>query len=510
MKKHLNKNISFLVLFSFLVFSSLIFQDTSAQTKKIADNSDCLGCHNDPDISKERKGKTVSLTVKEFTLPRSVHGSLKCTDCHKGFSADDIPHKAVITPVNCTDCHKDAGSIHKFHPQMASSLNSGKPEVNCKNCHGTHEITSSRNPNSPMGFFNSTNFCGNCHKQIRAEHISSQHFVMLSKNNPNAPTCIFCHQNPITPKSVSDKSKLKVNQEKLCIGCHIKNPMNNFSKSLIDYESSVHGKAIKSGNTHAATCIDCHGVHNLKKASDINSTVNQFKIPEVCGKCHVSIANEYSMSIHGLQLKKGNPDVPGCTYCHGEHAIKPRLTKNDRIFADNKMSFSKLESTRMLECVECHTNEAMMKKYNVSTVAKAHDWLPNIVAHWETVRCVDCHSSYEPPNLSHNILPPNKTIKKCEECHSKTSILMTKLFKHEKEKSREKLGFINGTILSDAYVVGTTRNLYLDVISLSIFGITLMGLGVHGFIRWYFRKSKFVPYTEHGSSPEDKSNDIKS
>jgi hypothetical protein len=66
---------------------------------------------------------------------------------------------------------------------------------------------------------------------------------------------------------------------------------------------------------------------------------------------------------------------------------------------------------------------------------------------------------------------------------------MTKLYKHEKEKSREKLGFINGTLLSDAYVVGTTRNVYLDSISYTIFGITLLGIMIHGFLRWYFRKS---------------------
>jgi hypothetical protein len=70
---------------------------------------------------------------------------------------------------------------------------------------------------------------------------------------------------------------------------------------------------------------------------------------------------------------------------------------------------------------------------------------------------------------------------------------MTKLFKHEKEKSREKMGFINGTILNDAYVVGTTRNIYLDVVSLTLMGLTLLGISIHGFIRWYFRKIKISP-----------------
>jgi predicted CXXCH cytochrome family protein len=468
----------------------IVQKDIIAQNKKLPDNSACLDCHNDPDISMEKKGKTISLTVKDFTLPRSVHSGHKCTDCHIGFNPEEVPHKAVITPVDCKGCHADYTRLHQFHPQFQHAVNSGRADVNCKSCHGTHDVTSPKNPNSKMSFTNSTNFCGSCHKDIKNQHLGSEHSVLISKNNPNAPTCIYCHKSHVTPKSVKDKNVLKLNQEKLCISCHIKNPTNSFSRSLIDYEKSVHGKAIMSGNTHAATCIDCHGVHNLKKASDQNSTVNHYRIPDVCGKCHMTITNEYSMSIHGLQLKKGNPDVPGCTYCHGEHAITAQIKVNDKVISDNKMDFNQLVSTKMLECVHCHTDAKMMAKYNISTVDKAHDWLPNKVAHWETVRCVDCHSSYEPPNLSHNILPPGKTIKKCEECHSKTSILMTKLFKHEKEKSREKMGFINGTILNDAYVVGTTRNIYLDVVSLTLMGLTLLGISIHGFIRWYFRKIK--------------------
>jgi len=258
---------------------------------------------------------------------------------------------------------------------------------------------------------------------------------------------------------------------------------------LIDYETSVHGAALARGNSHAATCIDCHGVHDLKRANDSSSSVNRFKVPDVCGKCHVTVSHEYTMSIHGIPLEKGNMAVPGCTYCHGEHSIKPQVKIDSKVIQDNKMNFNKLVSTKMLECVKCHTDEGMMKKYNLSTVKKAHDWLPNLVRHWETVRCVDCHSSYDPPNLSHNLLERDKVVKKCEECHSKNSILMSKLYKHEKEKSREKLGFINGTLLSDAYVVGTTKNVYLDSISFTLFGLTILGIGVHGFLRWYFRRS---------------------
>jgi hypothetical protein len=142
----------------------------------------------------------------------------------------------------------------------------------------------------------------------------------------------------------------------------------------------------------------------------------------------------------------------------------------------------------MVYCIACHADEKMMNKYNIATVAVAHDWLPNKEIHWETIRCVDCHSSYVPPNLSHNILPLNNSIKKCEECHTKNSVLMSKLYKHEKQTSLEKFGFINGVLLSTAYVIGTTRNVFLDSLSVIICGLVIAGAGMHGFLRWYFHK----------------------
>ncbi|ROL59547.1 hypothetical protein D9V86_10555, partial [Bacteroidetes/Chlorobi group bacterium ChocPot_Mid] len=185
---------------------------------------------------------------------------------------------------------------------------------------------------------------------------------------------------------------------------------------------------------------------------------------------------------------KGNNDAPSCTNCHGEHSIRPVEGLTARVFQMNKINKLTVEKNQMVYCVHCHTDEALAQKYGLLTISKAHEWLPSIARHYETVRCVDCHSSYLPPNLSHNILPPEKTIKKCEECHSKNSILMTKLYKHERKKSQEKFGFINGAILSDAYVIGTTRNVFLESLSIIILSGVVIIILLHALLRWYFSK----------------------
>jgi hypothetical protein len=456
------------------------------------DNSVCYDCHDDPSITLERNGITVPLTVKRFTLPRSVHGKLKCIECHEDFDPFEIPHKAKMTKVNCMNCHQNPVEIHKFHPQMISANGlSGSADVNCKGCHGTHSIISQHDPKSDFHFNKSVDFCGRCHPKVLKDHLISEHFMEVSAKNPNAPTCIYCHSKPITKRNLIDKVQLKLNQEKLCLDCHLKHPesQTKFSKTLVEYDKSVHGLAIARGNANAAVCVDCHGAHRLEKASVSTSSINKQNVHNVCGKCHKDITGEYMKSTHGMGVMKGFKDAPTCTFCHGEHNILAVPDVPEQAFTKTGMKFNVVINNKMVFCISCHTDEIMMKKYGLSTVEESHKWMPNQVKHWETVRCVDCHSSHQLPSKNHNILPREETIEQCEECHSKNSKLLSMLYVHEKKQSRMKYGFVNGTLLSDAYVIGTTRNVYLDTLSVIIFGLTILGIGTHGFLRWMSKKN---------------------
>ncbi|MCO5249905.1 MAG: hypothetical protein M9949_00600 [Candidatus Kapabacteria bacterium] len=458
-------------------------------------DEDCMECHSDPDISMEKRGVLRPLTVKKFVLARSVHAKLNCVDCHVGFDPYDIPHKEPMTLINCLDCHKNTVQVHRFHPQMIGAKGTeGSPNVNCKGCHGTHDVSSPKDPKSPKHFVNSTQYCGKCHADIMSDHLQSEHHVEVEHNNPNAPTCIYCHSKPITKGNLIDKAQLKINQEKLCLDCHLNDPHNPsiFAKTLVDYEKSVHGLAILSGNHDAAVCVDCHGAHKLQKASVPTSSVHKSNIAELCGKCHGDITKEYLSSVHGRAMKFGVGESPSCTFCHGEHNITavPHIEKD--VFTATGMKFDKMVDNQMVWCISCHSDQAMMTRRGLLTIEEAHKWLPAAATHYNTVRCIDCHSSYDPPNLSHNILNHEETIKKCEECHSQNSVLMSKLYVHEKEKSRNQFGFINGTLLSNAYVIGTTRNVYLDVTSGIIFVFTVIGISIHAYLRFRSRKTRNV------------------
>ncbi len=83
-----------------------------------AANDDCLVCHADKSLSMTKAGRSVPLFVDAAALKKSPHADLGCVDCHAGFDASNLPHKATIEPVDCLGCHSDPAASHPFHAAM--------------------------------------------------------------------------------------------------------------------------------------------------------------------------------------------------------------------------------------------------------------------------------------------------------------------------------------------------------------------------------------------------------
>jgi predicted CXXCH cytochrome family protein len=161
---------------------------------------------------------------------------------------------------------------------------------------------------------------------------------------------------------------------------------------------SVHQDALNSGNPNAALCSDCHDPHTQKELTDDSGELLDYArlhIPETCEQCHSDIHDTYANSVHGKALTEvGNLDVPTCIDCHGVHNIQ---SPNTGSFRNSIPSM----------CAECHTNNALMHKYGLST-----DVLNTYVAdfHGSTVTifektfpdqptnkpvCTDCHGVHD-------------------------------------------------------------------------------------------------------------------
>ncbi|MFQ5750530.1 MAG: hypothetical protein ACE5HI_00915 [bacterium] len=208
-----------------------------------------------------------------------------------------------------------------------------------------------------------------------------------------------------------------------CTRCHYEgNPVGAPDTTLYkDYRESVHGKAVAAGKKEAPVCQDCHGAHNIHRGSDPESNVYRPHVPETCGRCHLEIYAQFTTSIHGKLLKEGNPDVPSCTGCHGEHRILSHENPQSTIFATN------VQET----CSQCHSAIGLMSKYgiDVTPVATYEESFHGVASKFgmrTVANCSSCHGvhdirPHEDPTSSVNIQNIPKTCGK-PDCHPGANI----------------------------------------------------------------------------------------
>jgi hypothetical protein len=332
----------------------------------------CLTCHSAPGFTEPaRDGKEKSLYVNSEALASSVHGGMKCLDCHVDFAGQTAPHKLHADPVQCALCHHNdnhvgasaASYVDKYSDSVhGNALHGGSPDApDCKSCHGTHGIKPASDPTSAT-------YRGNIPK-----------------------TCGQCHFDP----GFAKRHKLP---------------------SVKNYTDSVHAKAMegKDGMMVAAVCTDCHGVHDITAPGHIGSSVGRARVPETCGKCHREVLTEYEGSIHGKAAARGVKSAPVCTDCHGEHLISRPSNPASPVYP------TRVAAT----CSKCHEDAKIQRKFGLpagrlSSYISSYHGVANKYGDVTVANCATCHGA-------HNVLPssdPKSTVNKknipatCGKCH---------------------------------------------------------------------------------------------
>jgi predicted CXXCH cytochrome family protein len=214
--------------------------------------------------------------------------------------------------------------------------------------------------------------------------------------------------------------------------------------SCIECHSGMEGALsepvqLMKGDLHGArglSCADCH--RGDASQDDMSAAMDRRKgfigkpkpadVPAFCGRCHsnadfmktynpgirIDQEREYSTSVHGKLLKKGDQNVATCASCHGAHGIR---AVNDPV--------SKVYALNVAEtCSKCHANADYMKgfgiphdqydKYKASVHAKALYERQDLSA----PTCNDCHGNHgaAPPGLA-------SVANVCGQCHVRQSAL---------------------------------------------------------------------------------------
>jgi predicted CXXCH cytochrome family protein len=175
----------------------------------------------------------------------------------------------------------------------------------------------------------------------------------------------------------------------LCARCHSDATVIHKFKpqqrvdQLAQYRTSVHGKRLAAGDDAVATCVDCHGVHDIRETRDPEAPVYPLRLPETCGRCHADVTHmakykisttqlaDYQKSVHWRALSKRNDlSAPNCATCHGNHgATPPQVGSVAAVCGTCHVVFEDLFSksphepvfSGMGACVVCHSNHAIQQ-----------------------------------------------------------------------------------------------------------------------------------------------------
>ena len=278
--------------------------------------TDCLACHADKGLQ-DAAGNSVTVDGQKFGA--SIHGSLKCGDCHT--TIKEYPHPDHVTPVECSKCHTDEAA------SLAGSVHSSAKDHPCTSCHGdAHTIFPKSDSRSAVYPLNVPHTCGACHgndgmakkhglPSVYPSYLDSIHGFALSKEGLLvAANCQSCHgSHHILSRKDPESPTYKSNIPKTCGNCH--------AKIDADYEMGVHGKAVAAGKLKAPVCTDCHTAHAI-----LQPTADAFRMQStpICGSCHKDKFSTYRDTFHSqLGSLGGYVETARCWDCHEAHKVLP-------------------------------------------------------------------------------------------------------------------------------------------------------------------------------------------
>ncbi len=260
--------------------------------------------------------------------------------------------------------------------------------------------------------------CVSCHGSLEGKLSAPVKAWRSSIHYQAGITCVNCHGGDASaadPDAAMSKRKgfrgipSPLEIPRLCGDCHAdKTFMKKFNPSIrVDqlelYKTSDHGKANAKGDARPATCVSCHGAHDILKPTDPQSPVYPTHVADTCGRCHADkalmaryhipadVVAKYKASVHANDLyKKGDLSAPTCNDCHGNHGAIPPNVKS--------IAFV---------CGTCHVINQEL-----------YDSSPHKDP-WEVMglgQCVVCHGNHDIVHPKDAWLAPNgKAI--CKQCH---------------------------------------------------------------------------------------------
>jgi len=226
----------------------------------------------------------------------------------------------------------------------------------------------------------------------------------------------------------TDEARIKasVHGTNMCASCHSdltrQHPDDNVAARPVNcstcherqsetYGASVHAIALRQGEKSSATCVDCHGSHEVLPPTSPNSPLHFSKLADTCGSCHDDAARDVALSVHGKSAARGYREAATCTDCHSEHKI-------EALKATSSLHISKDV------CSKCHASEKINTKFRlprdrVKTFFESYHGMASQYGSTLAAHCGSCHGYHKvlPSTDPVSTIHTNNLVATCGKCH---------------------------------------------------------------------------------------------
>ncbi|NQU10654.1 cytochrome b/b6 domain-containing protein, partial [bacterium] len=281
----------------------------------------CNQCHRiETDIYlKSDHGIALSQGVTEAATCQACHGN-----AHEllNYRNPDSPVHRINIHDTCAKCHARTAEMEKFHLSQRGPIISYDKSVHgvalikksvsasavCIDCHGSHDLHRSTNPESKLYWQKIPVTCGKCHENVQRTYLRSVHGKGVMAGERDAPVCTDCHgEHTITSVRAATSKVAPGHIPETCGQCHGAERIitrYRLPPTVVDtYMKSFHGLGWQFGSPTVANCSSCHGAHDILPSNDPLSSVYPANLPQTCGKCHPGIGTRLAAApirIHAL------------------------------------------------------------------------------------------------------------------------------------------------------------------------------------------------------------------
>ena len=343
----------------FLMAASVALAGGASWAARGGGDAACLECHSGGNLGKPE------LDVDTKALGASVHGAqgLSCTDCHADLAgARDFPHGKTSPPA-CGGCH----DAERSAVERSAHRQNDAASPRCWSCHGGHDV-------------------------LKAGAKASR---IAPLNQPG--TFLGCHADP----KLAAEHRLPVRE------------------SAEAFKSGIHYQQLLSGNGAAPACTTCHGAHDNVSHRDSKSPIARGNVATTCGMCHSEISDQFKGSVHGVELAKGNADVPTCTGCHSEHAIRGPKDPASPVYATHVAK----------TCSHCHENQRLSSRYGIAaerlrTFTGSYHGAASRFGDATVANCASCHGAHDirPSADPKSSIHSSNLTRTCGKCHPQAGL----------------------------------------------------------------------------------------